>query len=87
MAIREHFQKLVNESKRNILCNSGCKGESVEDLDKKGEDDIGKSNETHVNNGIIENDETCKQDEIGKTLIKLVHIWKLLKLMKLAIWI
>ena len=54
---------------------------------KKGEDDIGESNETHVNNGIIENDETCKQDEIGKTLIKLVHIWKLLKLMKLAIWI
>ena len=30
-----HFQKLFKESKRNILCNSGCNGKSVEDLDKK----------------------------------------------------
>ena len=59
----------------------------VKVLKMKGEDDIGESNETHVSNEIIENDETCKQDEIGKTLIELVQIWKLLKLMKLAIWI
>ena len=56
--IREHFQKLVKESKRNVLCNSGCNGKSVEDLDKKGVHEIGENDKTGVNNKIIEKDET-----------------------------